>query len=57
MQFIAKRFFVISFGNAVELYDDKEKMTELVAQIMQIDHSWEKSAEQYIDLYNSIQLK
>jgi starch synthase len=46
-----------SIHRAVELYDDKEKMTELVDQIMQIDHSWEKSAEQYIDLYNSIQLK
>ena len=46
-----------SIHRAVELYDDKEKMTELVDQIMQIDHSWEKSAEQYIDLYNSIQPK
>ena len=46
-----------SIHRAVELYDDKEKMTELIKQIMQIDNSWEKSAEKYIDLYQSIQLK
>ncbi len=46
-----------SIHRAVELYADKEKMTGLVKQIMQIDNSWEKSAEKYIDLYNSIQLK
>lgn len=44
-----------SVHRAVELYDDKEKMTEIVTQIMQIDHSWEKSAEQYIDLYKAAQ--
>jgi glycogen synthase len=41
----------------VELYDDKEKMAELVEQIMQIDNSWENSAEKYLDLYKSIQIK
>ncbi len=46
-----------SIHRAVELYDDKEKMTELIKQIMEIDNSWEKSAAKYIDLYNSIQLK
>jgi len=46
-----------SIHRAVELYDDKEKMAELVKQIMQIDNSWEKSAEKYLTLYNSIQLK
>jgi starch synthase len=44
-----------SIHRAVELYDDKEKMTELVNQIMQIDNSWEQSAEKYLDLYKSIQ--
>lgn len=46
-----------SIHRAVELFDDKERMADLVKQIMQIDNSWEKSAEKYIDLYNSIQLK
>ncbi len=42
-----------SIHRAVELYDDKERMNALVKQIMEIDNSWEKSAEQYIDLYTS----
>jgi starch synthase len=46
-----------SIHRAVELYDDKEKMAELVEQIMQIDNSWENSAEKYLDLYKSLQLK
>jgi starch synthase len=46
-----------SVHRAVELYEDKEKMTEIRKQIMQIDNSWEKSAEKYINLYESIQLK
>jgi len=43
-----------SIHRAVELYDDKEKMSELIQQIMQIDNSWETSATKYINLYNSI---
>lgn len=43
-----------SIHRAVELYDDKEKMSELIRQIMQIDNSWETSATKYINLYNSI---
>jgi starch synthase len=46
-----------SIPRAVELFDDKERMADLVKQIMKIDNSWEQSAEKYIDLYNSIQLK
>lgn len=46
-----------SVHRAVELYDDKEKMAEIKKQIMQIDNSWEKSAEKYINLYISTQLK
>ena len=45
-----------SIHRAVELYDDKEKMTAIIKQIMLIDNSWEKSAEKYINLYTSIQL-
>lgn len=38
---------------AVQLYSDKEKMNRIVKQIMEIDHSWEQSAEIYINLYNA----
>jgi starch synthase len=37
---------------SLELYDDKEKMNNIIKHIMQIDHSWERSAEIYINLYN-----
>lgn len=43
-----------SIHRAVELYDDKEKMTEIREQVMKIDNSWESSSEKYINLYNSI---
>lgn len=46
-----------SIHRAVELFDDTEKMAAIIKQIMQIDNSWEKSAEKYINLYESIQLK
>ena len=38
---------------ALALYDDKEKMQRIVNKIMQIDHSWERSAQIYINLYRS----
>jgi starch synthase len=44
-----------SIHRAVELYDDREKMKELVQQVMEIDNSWETSAGKYIDLYIFIQ--
>ena len=37
---------------AITLFNDHKKMEQIVPQIMQIDHSWEKSAEIYINLYN-----
>lgn len=46
-----------SIHRAVELYEDKDRMAELIEQIMQIDNSWEKSAKKYIDLYKTIQIK
>ena len=39
---------------AVELYDDKARMTAIRKQIMQLDFSWDRSAQQYIDVYESI---
>jgi starch synthase len=42
-----------SVFRALELYDQKDKMDAIRRQVMQIDNSWEKSAEIYINLYNS----
>jgi starch synthase len=38
---------------AIELYEQKEKMNDVIKYIMQIDHSWERSAEIYINLYRA----
>ncbi len=48
---------VYSIHRAVELYDNKEKLLEISERMMQIDHSWELSAEKYIDLYAILQLQ
>ncbi len=42
-----------SVHRAVQLFENKEKMNEIRNHIMQIDHSWEKSAEIYINLYKA----
>ena len=38
---------------ALQLYNQKKKMSATIVQIMAIDHSWDKSAEIYINLYNA----
>lgn len=38
---------------AVQLYGNREKTNEIVERILQIDHSWEQSAQIYINLYNA----
>ena len=40
-----------SVYRAVELFKDQERTKNIRQQIMQIDHSWENSAGQYIELY------
>ena len=42
-----------SVYRAVQLYEQKEKLSEIRKHIMQIDHSWERSAEIYINLYKA----
>ncbi len=42
-----------SIHRSLELYAEKEKMDEIIEYIMQIDHSWERSAGIYINLYNA----
>ena len=44
-----------SVGRAIDLYFNKEKLLKgMTEHMMQIDHSWEASASQYISLYRSI---
>lgn len=42
-----------SVYRSLELYAHEEKKDKIIKHIMQIDHSWEKSAEIYINLYNA----
>jgi starch synthase len=42
-----------SIHRSLELYAEKEKMDGIIEYIMQIDHSWERSAGIYINLYNA----
>lgn len=44
---------VYSVQRACELYKDPKRMNELRKVNMQIDHSWESSTQEYINLYNS----
>ncbi|WP_452233110.1 glycogen synthase [Lacinutrix sp. MEBiC02595] len=39
---------------AITLYDDQEKFKKIRKYIMEIDHSWDASAKEYIKLYKSI---
>ena len=42
-------------GRAVEVFEnDKSRLTEMRRYMMQIDHSWENSIQQYDDLYQSL---
>lgn len=43
-----------SIYRAVELYEDKKRMTQLRKRMMGIDNGWEVSAGRYIELYRSI---
>ena len=46
---------VYSIHRAETLFTDTAKMKAITKQMMEIDHSWESSAEKYINLYASIQ--
>lgn len=43
-----------SIKRAIELYNDTKTFRKIQKQIMKIDHSWTKSAQEYLDLYKSI---
>ncbi len=42
-----------SVHRAVQLYEQRERVNEIRKKIMEIDNSWERSAQVYINLYNS----
>ncbi len=43
----------IAYHRANELYYDKVFLDKIRKRIMAIDHSWDQTAQQYIDIYNS----
>jgi len=43
-----------SIHRGVELFEDRKKFESLRKTMMQIDNSWEKSAQTYLDLYGMI---
>lgn len=45
---------VYSTGRALKLYEDKDRLFNMRQHMMQIDHSWEHSVQQYIDIYQSL---
>lgn len=48
-----KKFFA-AIKKALSRYKDRERWTALVKKVMKLDFSWEKSAGEYISLYNRI---
>ena len=40
-----------AIGRAYELYLDQKRLKEIRKFIMSLDHSWDRAAQQYIDLY------
>ncbi len=44
-----------SVGRAIDLYNNKHELYNSIRQkMMTIDHSWDKAAQQYIELYQSL---
>lgn len=43
-----------ALGRAAGLYSDAEKLDEVRQNAMAIDYSWTKSAQEYLDIYNSL---
>jgi len=41
-------------GRAFAVYEDPERMTKIRKKLMSLDFSWDKSAEEYINLYKSL---
>lgn len=46
---------IYSIGRAIDLYNNKkDQFDEIRSYMMTIDHSWDSSAQQYLDLYQSV---
>lgn len=45
-----------SIKRAVQLYEDQDRFKKIQKKIIKIDHSWNRSAEEYIALYKSLKL-
>lgn len=43
-----------AIDRAKKLYKNKPQMTEIIKKCMRIDHSWNKSAQDYLTLYKSL---
>jgi starch synthase len=43
-----------SVGRAISVYKDQPQMERMRKTMMEMDNSWDRSAQQYIDVYNSI---
>jgi len=43
-----------SITRGIDLYNDQEKFDKVRTTAMQIDHSWEKAAQTYLNVYQSI---
>ena len=43
-----------SIGRAISVYEDKKQMKWMRKHMMEIDHSWENTVQQYINLYQSL---
>ena len=39
---------------ALEVYQDKDSWSSIVEQAINSDYSWDKSADEYSELYNEI---
>ena len=45
---------IYSINRAVELYKNSEKKDSIIKTTMQLDHSWDKAAQEYINVYQSL---
>ena len=45
---------IYSIGRAVNVYKDKEALQQMRTLMMQVDNSWDVSAQRYIDVYTSL---
>jgi starch synthase len=44
---------IYSIGRAIQVYQDKDQIGRMRKRMMQIDHSWENTVQQYDQVYRS----